>query len=150
MRSTTYEVRDASPGDESEWRGLWQRYLDGYGVELAPEVTDFTWARLLDPSSPLTARLAINRGRVAGFAIHQHHPSTWVMGDDCYLEDLFVAESERERGVATLLINDLIGLAQARGWRRLYWQTDAANTRARSLYDRFVQSDGHIRYRIQL
>jgi len=143
-------IRDAGPGDEAAWRGLWAQYLAFYRVDLAEEITDFTWARLLDPGSPLKARLAEVDGAVVGFAIHQHHASTWVMGDDCYLEDLFVAEVARGRGAGRALIDDLRTLAAARGWHRLYWHTDQGNARARVLYDSIVPSDGHVRYRIRV
>ncbi len=85
-----------------------------------------------------------------GFALHHHHASTWVLGDDCYLEDLFVSEAARGLGIGRALIDDLIVLARAKGWHRLYWHTDAGNARARSLYDSYVLSDGHIRYRMSL
>ncbi|THD84220.1 GNAT family N-acetyltransferase [Aliigemmobacter aestuarii] len=144
------EIRDAMPADEAGWRDLWAGFLAYYGVTLDPEVTDHTWARLMDPENRLSARLAFLDGRMAGFAIHHHHDSTWVKGCDCYLEDLYVAGHARRRGVARALIEDLIGIARARGWRRLYWNTDAANADARALYDRFTESDGHIRYRMPL
>jgi GNAT superfamily N-acetyltransferase len=97
---------------------------DGYGLTLAPGVTDFTWARLIDPACPMTARLALIDGVPQGFAIHQHHPSTWVMGDDGYLEDLFVAPQARGQGLGRALIEDLIAIGRARGWQRLYWLTE--------------------------
>ena len=143
-------IRDAAPEDETAWRALWAGFLDYYEVTLAPEVISFTWSRLMDAASPLKARLACQGGDALGFAIHQHHPSTWVAGDDCYLEDLFVAPEARGKGIARGLIEDLIGLARARGWHRLYWNTDAENLRARTLYDQFTKTDGHLRYRLTL
>jgi GNAT superfamily N-acetyltransferase len=144
------ELRDASPSDENAFRALWDQYLAFYKVELAPEVTDATWARLMEPASPVKARLALVDGQVAGFAIHLHHPSTWVATEDCYLEDLFVSTDRRGQGIGRALLDDLVTLARARGWSRLYWHTDEANTRARALYDQYVQPDGHIRYRMRL
>ena len=142
-------IRDAGPGDEAAWRGLWAQYLAFYQEELSLGITDFTWARLMDPKSSLKARLAVE-GVAVGFAIHQHHPSTWVLGDDCYLEDLFVSETARGLGAGRALIRDLQDLAEARGWQRLYWHTDQDNARARKLYDSIVLSDGHVRYRVAL
>lgn len=143
-------IRDALPGDEAAWRGLWSGFLAYYDVSLPAQTTDFTWQRLMDPASPLAARLAVVQGRVAGFAIHQNHPSTWVAGDDCYLEDLFVDPTFRGQGIGRALIEDLIALARARGWKRLYWNTDEGNAPARRLYDSFCKSDGHVRYRLVL
>jgi GNAT superfamily N-acetyltransferase len=143
-------IRDAGPQDSAAWHGLWNAYLAFYGVDLAPDVTAATWARLIDPASPVKARLALDGNRVIGFAIHLHHPSTWAASEDCYLEDLFVADDARGLGAGRALIDDLIALARARGWARLYWHTDETNTRARALYDKYVASDGHIRYRMRL
>jgi len=144
------DIRDATPADEAGWRNLWQQYLDFYEVVLKPEVTTATWARLMDPASPVKARLAFVDGVMVGFAIHLHHPSTWVIGEDCYLEDLFLAPGARGNGVGRTLIEDLMALARGKGWQRLYWHTDEENVVARRLYDRFVESDGHVRYRLTL
>lgn len=146
----TVVIRDATPGDEAGWRKLWDQYLDFYEVVLAPEVTAATWARLMDPASPVKARLAFDGGKMVGFAIHLHHPSTWVIGEDCYLEDLFLAPEARGKKIGKRLLNDLIKIAKANGWQRLYWHTDEENAVARRLYDRFVKSDGHVRYRMTL
>jgi GNAT superfamily N-acetyltransferase len=143
-------IRDCLADDQAEWRGLWQGFLDYYGVDLTADITAFTWARLMDPASPLKARLAVSQGKVVGFAIHQHHPSTWVMGDDCYLEDLFVSPDARGLGVGRALLEDLKTYAKSKGWQRLYWNTDATNEIARRLYDSITPSDGHIRYRLTL
>lgn len=143
-------IRNASLGDEGAWRALWDQYLAFYKVTLTPEVNAATWGRLMDPASPVKARLAVVEGQVMGFAIHLHHPSTWVATEDAYLEDLFVTDAARGQGLGRALIDDLIALARAKGWARLYWHTGADNTRARALYDQYVASDGHIRYRMKL
>ena len=143
-------IRDAAPADRKAFLALWQGYLDYYGVDLAPEVTTATWARLLDPASPVKARLAEVDGQVMGFAIHLHHPSTWVLTEDCYLEDLFVAPEARGKGLGRALIDDLIALARAKGWGRVYWHTRIDNEKARALYNQYVGWDDHIRYRLKL
>lgn len=143
-------IRDATPADRKAFLALWQGYLDYYGVDLAPEVTAATWARLLDPASPVKARLAEVDGQVMGFAIHLHHPSTWVLTEDCYLEDLFVAPEARGKGLGRALIDDLIALARAKGWGRVYWHTRIDNEKARALYNQYVGWDDHIRYRLRL
>ena len=144
------QIRDATPADREAFLSLWQGFLDGYGLILAEGVSDFTWTRLIDPTCPMNARLACVDGKPLGFAIHQHHPSSWVMGDDGYLEDLYVAPEARGQGLGRALIEDLIALSRARGWQRLYWLTEIENTAARHLYDQFTANDGHIRYRMRL
>ena len=110
------EIRDATPLDERDFLRLWQGFLDGYGITLDPKVTAYTWTRLMDPESPLRARLACVDGVPQGFAIHQHHPSTWVMGDDGYLEDLYVAPETRGQGLGRALLEDLVALSRRSGW----------------------------------
>ena len=144
------ELRDATPSDKMAFLRLWQGFTDGYNLTLPPEVTAFTWERIMDPSNPLTLRLVCVDGTPKGFAIHQHHPSTWVMGDDSYLEDLYVDPSARGQGLGRALIEDLIAIGRARGWQRLYWLTEIENATARHLYDQFAANDGHIRYRMRL
>jgi GNAT superfamily N-acetyltransferase len=146
----TLTIRDATTADEAGWRDLWAQYLAFYRVELAPDVTDATWARLMDPASPMAVRLAEQDGRLAGFAIHLPHPSTWVKDLDCYLEDLYLDPGFRGQGIGRALIDDLIGLCQKNGWARLYWHTDEGNATARKLYDSYVKSDGHVRYRMRI
>lgn len=143
-------IRDAEPGDREAFLALWNQYLAFYKVDLAPQVTAATWARLMDPASPVKARLAMVDGVAQGFAIHLHHPSTWVATEDCYLEDLFVTDTARGHGLGRALLDDLISLARTKGWSRLYWHTNETNTRARALYDQYVAADGHIRYRMPL
>ena len=146
----TVTLRDAQPQDEARWRRLWQAYLTFYDHPLPEEVTAFTWARLMSPESALNMRLAVDGTDILGFAIHQHHASTWVAGEDCYLEDLFVDEAQRGGGIGRALIDDLRALARAKGWKRLYWHTGRDNARARALYDSYTPEDGHVRYRMTL
>lgn len=144
-------IRWAEAADRPQWQGLWDQYLAFYKVDLAAAVTNATWARLLDPACPMGCRLAEDgAGRILGFALHLSHPSSWVPGEDCYLEDLFVAPDTRGAGVGRALIDDLVDLARAKGWHRLYWHTDQDNARARALYDSYTPSDGHLRYRMKL
>lgn len=146
----TIDIRDAAPADRAAWEELWAGYLAFYAIDLAPEVTASTWKRLMDPESPLAGRFAFDGDRMLGFALHHHHCSTWVLGEDCYLEDLFVADAARGRGIGRALIDDLRALARAKGWHRLYWHTDEGNQRARALYDSYAPYDGHVRYRLKL
>jgi GNAT superfamily N-acetyltransferase len=146
----TIAIVDLTPDHETAFLSLWDAYLRFYDVSLAPPVIHATWTRLMDPHSPMTARIALVGDAPMGFAIHMHHPSTWVAGDDCYLEDLFVSDTARRQGLGRALIDDLMVIARAKGWHRLYWHTDERNIRARALYDSYVPSDGHIRYRLNL
>jgi GNAT superfamily N-acetyltransferase len=139
-------IRACAPADEPAWRALWQAYCDFYGVQLADEVTQRTWKRILDPDSAVMCIVAEVDSRVAGFAHCVVHENTWETQPVCYLEDLFVAPQARGQGIATALIEWLRNAMRAEGWARLYWMTAADNATARRVYDRFAQADGFVRY----
>jgi GNAT superfamily N-acetyltransferase len=143
-------IRWATSADEAAWRALWAGYLAFYDHPLPEAQTAFTWARALDPATPMGLRLAEEGGEVLGFALHLHHPSSWVMGEDVYLEDLFVAPEARGKGLGRALIEDLKALGRAQGWHRIYWHTHIGNAPARALYDQLASYDEHIRYRTDL
>ena len=149
MTTTPCTIRAALPSDEAVWRQLWQGYCDFYQAQLAEEVTERNWKRILDPDSQIMCLVAEVDGHVYGFAHCVVHENTWETQAVCYLEDLFVLPSARRRGVASALIEWLRNAMRAEGWARLYWVTRADNTEARHLYDRFAQADGFVRYVIR-
>lgn len=143
-------LRAPTAADEDAWSTLWQGYLAFYRTELDPRITARTWLRILDRDASLFARLAERDGVVVGFAIAVLHEGSWVDAPICYLEDLFVAPEARGEGIAAALIDELLALGRARGWSRLYWNTDADNLVARRLYDRYIAADAVVRYRLPL
>ncbi|MBM3553215.1 MAG: GNAT family N-acetyltransferase [Alphaproteobacteria bacterium] len=143
-------VRDIREADAQDWRRLWAGYNDFYETSVPAEVTEHTLRRLLDPASAMIGRIAEMDARVAGFSVSVLHESSWTTSPTCYLEDLFVDPTFRGGGVGRALIQDLINLGRTRGWSQLYWVTRANNERARRLYDKFVQADNFVRYRLTL
>ncbi|MCP1559517.1 UNVERIFIED_ORG: GNAT superfamily N-acetyltransferase [Methylobacterium sp. SuP10 SLI 274] len=143
-------IRDPAAADEAGWRRLWAGYLAFYGETLPEAVTAATWARMLDPASPVFARLAERDGSLVGMTVNVLHEGTWSTTPVCYLEDLFVAPEARGGGIGQALIADLVERGKARGWSRLYWHTRAGNAQARRLYERFVAADHFCRYRLVL
>jgi GNAT superfamily N-acetyltransferase len=142
-------IRNPSSEDEGAWRRLWAGYNEFYETNVPAAVTQRTWERILDPASPMFARLAEDEGHVVGFAVCVLHEGTWTLDSICYLEDLFVEPNFRGRGAGRRLIEDLIVQAREKSWSRVYWHTRADNP-ARRLYDEFVKADDVVRYRLIL
>lgn len=138
-------VRDARPDDEADFRRLWGAYLEFYRKALDPEITDLTWSRIIDRHSPIFARIVERDGQFAGFAVCILHDGTWHRKPVCYLEDLFVDQALRG-GMGKALIDDLLELARAGGWPKVYWHTEVDNDRARRLYDQYTNADDYVRY----
>ncbi|MBU1313362.1 MAG: GNAT family N-acetyltransferase [Alphaproteobacteria bacterium] len=147
--TTAVTVRAARPEDEARWRELWADYLAFYELTLDPAITNGTWTKAMSDRSAIFMRVAEVDGRVAGFSLSLTHEGTWIETLDCYLEDLFVDASARGRGVGRALLDDLVALCRQNNWSRLYWHTAEDNRTARKLYDSYVETDGHIRYRIE-
>ena len=139
-------IRDLVADDYADWRRLWDMYLAFYQMDLPESVTARTWGRLIDHGSGIWCRMAGD----LGFAIAFTHASTWVMTQDCYLEDLFVDPEARGQGIGRALMADVQAIARAKGCARLYWHTDHDNRQARNLYDSIAPVGDVVRYRMTL
>lgn len=129
-------VRPLRPDDHDAWLGLWDGYLRFYREELPADLTAAVFARLCAGEDRSFALVACDEAdRPVGLAHAVLHASTWSLGGYCYLEDLFVAPEARGGDVGALLIGAVAAGATERGATKLYWQTQAFNGRARSLYD---------------
>lgn len=60
-------------------------------------------------------------GEIVGFAVWFLNFSTWLGSSGLYLEDLFVRESVRGRGVGTALMKELAHVCVERGYTRFQW-----------------------------
>jgi len=88
-------------------------------------------------------------GEAVGLALHRPSYSTFDGRPGLYVEDLFVAESARGRGIGRLLMARLAAIAQARGCSRmslavLHWNP------ARAFYRRlgFTQVEDWLPYQL--
>jgi GNAT superfamily N-acetyltransferase len=143
----TVVIRPLGEDEREAWNPLWAGYLAFYKSALAQEVSDLAWSRFHDPDEPLFALGGYVDGRLSGIAHYLFHRSTWAHNRYCYLEDLFVAEDARGRGVGRALIEEVYRKAEAAGASRVYWLTQSSNAQARALYDKVADNLGFIQYR---
>lgn len=131
--------RPAVPKDRSAWQRLWEAYLVFYKTELTSEHTGSLWARICDPNDPIECLIAENdSGDVVGLVHFFPHPDTWHDQQVCYLQDLYVDNESRGRGIGRSLIESVESRCGEEGWAHVYWQTAADNHRARLLYDKLA------------
>lgn len=137
-------VTPLAPADRAAWEVLARGYKAFYQAEVAPREYEQAWRRLLrrDGVFGIAARV---EGRLVGIAHYLFHTTIWVR-KACYLQDLFVAESERGRGIARALIEAVAAAARKEGAERCYWLTQETNSVARALYDKVGRFHGFIRY----
>ncbi len=101
----------------------------------AVEVTaDQLSAQMRDPNPPFECLLAEYDAEPVGFALFFRNYSTWRGKPGMYLEDLFVQEQYRGRGIAGALMRRLCEIAVERGWSRIEWAVLNWNTPAQSFY----------------
>ena len=115
-------IRPSTPDDIAlllELIGELARY------ERAPEeavaTPDLIHQALFGPRPTAEAIIAEWNEQPAGFALFFHNFSTWLGRPGLYLEDLFVRETLRGRGIGKALLLHLAGLARERGCGRMEW-----------------------------
>lgn len=144
-------IRLATPGDHAAWLPLWQGYQRFYKTQIDDETAAFTWQRVLDPGVPMHCALAEvevdGKPTVVGLVHYLSHASFWTRGDYCYLQDLFVSDAIRARGIGRHLIDHVYRAAAAAGCSRVWWLTHESNTDAMKLYDQVADRSGFVQYR---
>ncbi|MCU4159727.1 GNAT family N-acetyltransferase [Acidiphilium sp. AL] len=147
---TDISIRPLQREDHSAWLPLWRGYQAFYQVDIPADVSDLTWARLLDPAEPVSGALAWDGSVAVGLVHHIRHRSTWTSGNYCYLQDLFVASATRGQGIGRKLIEHVYATAARDGCARVYWLTHETNAPAMRLYDNVAERSGFIQYRHRL
>ena len=104
MRVPDVTIRPVGVAERADWEPLWRGYQIFYEVDIPAGTTDVTWARLHDPAEPMGVLGAYVDGRLVGIVHYIFHRSCWTIGNYCYLQDLFVHQDARNRGVARALI----------------------------------------------
>jgi ribosomal protein S18 acetylase RimI-like enzyme len=104
--------------------------------ERAPEQVTNTQERLhndlfVDPICE--AIVAIEDNHVLGFALFYTSYSTWK-GRSLYLEDFYVSENQRRRGIGQLLFDEVVRIARERKMARMDWQVLEWNQLAIDFY----------------
>jgi GNAT superfamily N-acetyltransferase len=102
-------------------------------VSMTPERLEAT---LFGPTRYAETLIAEDAGEAVGFALFFHNYSTFLAQPGIYLEDLYVHESHRGRGVGRALLVRLAGLAVERGCGRLEWAVLDWNRDAIGFYKR--------------
>jgi GNAT superfamily N-acetyltransferase len=141
-------VRPVLPEDKDQWLRLWHEYNIFYGEAVADDVTEATWQRLMSGYGGMGCIVACEwpDGGVLGFINYIVHPRTWSTTDVCYLEDLYVDEAARGKGIGRQLCEAIKHLGERKGLSRVYWNTRADNSVARKLYDQIATQDDFVRY----
>jgi GNAT superfamily N-acetyltransferase len=130
---------DVSPVTAAEFElllpliGAYQRFYEV--EEIDEERNRAFFRRFLEPSEDGLLIGARDGGELVGYACLYWHFSSLKARESVLMNDLFVGESARGRGVGRALIEASAAVARKRGAAHLEWATAPGNLTAQRLYD---------------
>ena len=141
------KIRPLVAVDRADWGQMWSDYLSFYDTDVAPEIYETTFARLINPANQVQNALVAERdGAAVGIVHYIYHAHNWRAEDVCYLQDLYAKEAVRGQGIGRALIEAVYAAADANGTPNVYWMTQDFNENARLLYDRIGTLTPFIKY----
>lgn len=146
-------IRPIEEKDKDQWLQLWtgpQGYIEFYKSlhKITAEISNTTFNRFLDPNEPVYSIVAIDpaTNKIIGFANYLTHRNTWTIENALYLNDLFVSETSRLKGVGRELIEYVYKEADRLNCKKCYWSTQFENHRAQLLYTKVGVKSGFLIY----
>lgn len=100
-------------------------------VEVTPEMLR---GQMDSADPPFECLLAEEGAEPVGFALFFRNYSTWRGRPGLFLEDLFVPERHRRKGIGRALLKRLAAVAVERGYGRMEWSVLNWNTPAQDFY----------------
>ena len=140
-------IKKISQKDREYWENLWASYLHFYGTKRSKEIFCTTFSRLIDNDyTDCEGYIAYMNGKAAGIVHCLYHIHLWQEEKTCYLQDLFVDEHFRNKGIARKLIEKIYIKADAKKIKGVYWMTQNFNINAQKLYDKIGVKTSFIKY----
>ena len=144
-------IRNVEPGDRLAWESLFQGYARFYQLPMNEEILSRCWSWLLAPDHPEEGIVAtLPNGELVGLVHFRSVPETLLARESGFLDDLFVSDAHRGRGVGRGLIAAVAKIAQERGWSALRWITAQDNAQAQLLYDDMAEKTAWLTYELNL
>ncbi len=144
------EVRPVRDGDFFAWLDLYAKYAEFYDTELTDQKALVLWSWLTAPDHEEDGYVAVDGDRIVGLA-HVREFARPLEGDrGLFLDDLYVLEEERGKGVGRELLAYVRRIAEERGLGVVQWITAQDNSTAQSLYDSVADRTSWVTYEIDL
>lgn len=127
------QIRAAKPGDE---QAIFSLIKELALYEKAPEQVSNSAEQLsqdLFKSFICEAIVAEENKEIAGFALFYTAYSTWK-GKILYLEDFYVKEKHRNKGIGNMLFEKVVEIAKDKKVKRMDWQVLEWNALALGFY----------------
>jgi len=144
------EVRPVTDGDFFAWLDLYEKYAEFYDTKLTDQKALLLWSWLTAPEHEEEGLIAVDDGRIVGLAHFREFARPLESDRGLFLDDLYVLEEERGKGVGHTLIDAVRSRAQQRGLGVVQWITADDNSEARSVYDSVANRTSWVTYEIDL
>lgn len=129
-------VREADARDVAAVVALLARQLDEHDIALAPDALERTVRTLLDDASLGRVLVACADGEVAGVAVLSFLFTLEHGGPAAWLDELYVGDAHRARGIGERLVAAALGVARERGCAALDLEVEPGHDAAERLYQR--------------
>ena len=132
------------------WFALYEQYALDSGVQPNRRIGGTLWRWLLDGTYRVAGVMAVDsRKEIVGFVHYRPYPNTLAGTEACWVDDIYVVETQRDSGLIERLIENVCSTARKRGWSEVTW-IGADDVRMRSVYDRIATRTDVATYRIAL
>lgn len=145
---TSITVRAITSEDYQQWVKLYTGYITFCRRAFDQQSVTNLWQWLMQHK--VFCSVAIVDGQFIGLTNSQELFSPLNGKLTGYLEDLFVVEEYRGKGVADLLIEDLKRLGKDRNWLFIRWKTRENNYRAKAFHDKIAKKTIWHTYQLNL
>ncbi len=144
------EVRPVRDGDFFAWLDVYAKYAEFYETQLTDQKALVLWSWLTAPEHEENGYVAVDGDRIVGLT-HVREFARPLEGDrGLFVDDLFVVEEERGKGVGSALLQQARSLAEERGLGVVQWITAHDNDTAQKLYDSVADRTQWVTYEIDL
>lgn len=133
-------IASLSERDRSEWEKLYFAYADFYDMPMNQEILNTVWSWIFDQNNKFYCLIAKDdSGGGLGLMHYREMPSPLRGASVGFLDDLFVSQGYRGKGIVNALYEALSNEASKHGWPFVRWITADNNYRGRSVYDKISE-----------
>ena len=143
------QVRVATPEDEAAVCRLWIMLLKFYKKSASIEVLERSFRYAVDHPQKVLIFIILIEGVVTGTAsLHLGHYSTWNDNYYGHVEDVIIDPAYRGRGLAFVLLKEVLRIAKEKKLSRVELNTLSENYPARRLYEKLGFTTDSVAYEL--
>lgn len=98
-----------------------------------PEKVSITLEQMIQDKNYFQCMVAVDEGKIVGFATYFFAYYSWI-GKSIYLDDLYVIEEFRGKGIGADLFDAIITIARDENCKKVRWQVSNWNSKAIAFY----------------